>query len=158
MVPCTILSKWVSSFKFGKRDLYIPWIHWKHKVLTPTASIALRMCLLELLAAIPEEAANRKAQCRPVSCCGQVASTYLRSDHSRGSNDLARSNLHFGNCSRKEQFWRFDLHKDVLKVSYQVMVGAERRASFAASMLGSPADSLVMLIVGLYWLIVISYS
>ena len=26
------------------------------------------------------------------------------------------------------------------------MVGAERRASFAASMLGSPADSLVMLI------------
>lgn len=104
------------------------------------------MCLLELLAAIPEEAANRKAQSRPMSCCGQVASTYLRSDHSRGSNDLARSNLHFGNCSRKEQFWRFDLHKDVLKVSYQVMVGAERRASFAASMLGSPADSLVMLI------------
>ena len=35
--------------------------------------------------------------------------------------------------------------KDVLKVS-QVMVGAERRASFAASMLGSPAVSLVMLI------------
>ena len=51
-------------------------------------AIALRMCLLELLAAIPEEAANRKAQCRPVSCCGHLATTYLRSNHS-GSKDLA---------------------------------------------------------------------
>lgn len=148
MVPCPILPQWVSSFKFGNRDLYI---YTLNTLKTQSAhsdgllAIALRMCLLELLAAIPEEAANRKAQCRPMSCCDQVSSTYLRSDHSRGANDLARINLHFGNCSRKEQFWRFDLHKDVLKVSYQVMVGAERRASFAASMLGSPADSLVML-------------
>ena len=111
----------MSSFKFGNRDLYDLYIYTLNTLKTQSAhsdgllAIALRMCLLELLAAIPEEAANRKAQCRPMSCCDQVSSTYLQSDHSRGSNDLARSNLH------------------------QVMVGAERRASFAASMLGSPA-------------------